>query len=119
MIAIRGAITIECDEEREIIDKTKRLLTRLLFDNDLTLEEVISVDFSVTADITKAYPAVAARQLGLVRAALNCYQQMRVEGELARCIRVCLYADVSIKQLFVKHVYLEGAKQLRPDLRNN
>jgi chorismate mutase len=41
---------------------------------------------------------------------------MAVPGRLASCIRVLLLVNTDATQAAIKHIYLEGATALRPDL---
>ena len=116
MIGIRGATTIENDNEEEIIKNTIDLLKEIISANSLNNEKVTAIFFSSTKDITAAYPAKAARHMGLTDVPLMCSQEMHVEGSLQKCIRLCLFYDGEISKKDIKHIYLNNAKQLRPDL---
>lgn len=112
MKAIRGAITVRENTEKEILSQTKRLLKEIIRRNRLTEDRILSVFFSATTDLTKAYPAKGARELGLTQTALACYTEMEVEGSLRQCIRVLMLAETEHSP---RHVYLGKAKGLRPD----
>ena len=112
MKAIRGAITVAENTEAEILNQTEKLLKEIIRRNWLTEEKIVSIFFSATSDLTKAYPARAARKIGLTQTALACYTEMEVEDSLPKCIRVLMHAEISHKPY---HVYLEDAKDLRPD----
>lgn len=116
--SIRGAITIKYNESEEIIKNTKFLLEEIIIKNNIDFDEIISVLFSATKDITAAYPAVAARELGITNAGLMCFQEMDVEDSLKMCIRVLVNIDTYKSQKEMKHIYLKDAKILRPDLNN-
>ena len=116
MIAIRGAITVKSNTKDEILKSTKVLLQGILESNNIDNVDIISINFSGTKDLTKAYPAVAAREMGLTECALCCFQEMYVEGSLEMCIRVQMYVNSKACQKDAKHVYLEKAKILRPDI---
>lgn len=116
MIAIRGATTIENNEENDILTATKELLNAILKENELDIADINSIVFTATKDVTKAYPAVAAREIGITQAALMCVQEMYVEGSLPMCIRVMVQVQKQSKGLHIEHVYLRGAAKLRPDL---
>ncbi len=115
MICIRGAVQAENTKE-SIWKESEALVRQILEENELALEEVVALQFTVTKDLDAAYPAVAARKVGLTEAALSCVQEMYVEGSLPRCIRANLWAENGKKQSQAHHVYLGGAKVLRPDL---
>jgi monofunctional chorismate mutase len=117
IVTIRGAITVQQNTKEDILMQTKILLESLLKANSLHVEELIQIIFTATKDLTKAYPAVAAREIGITDAALVCMQEMYVEGSLERCVRVSvLIQKDGLEQKDAKHTYLEGAKVLRPDL---
>ncbi len=118
-IAIRGATTIENNTKKEILEASKELLESIIKENSINIDEIISILFTATKDISKAYPAVAARELGITQAALMCMQEMYVEESLPMCIRVMVEIQrnpIHKKDLTGCHVYLRGAKKLRPDL---
>lgn len=119
MVSIRGATTINSDNQEEIISNTRLLLEQVININKLENKHITAIFFSCTKDITAAYPARAARELGITHAALMCLQEMFVEGSLEKCIRVCLFYDQELEQASVKHVYLNKAVILRPDLIEN
>jgi len=112
--AIRGATTAENTIE-SIVENTKELLKEVLAANHLTIESVISIMFTCTRDLDAAYPAVAAREMGITKASLMCAQEMYVEGSLEKCIRLQVLSETFINREPV-HVYLKEAKVLRPDL---
>lgn len=114
MKAIRGAITVAENTEIEIIKQTEKLLREVMARNWLREEKIISIFFSATPDLTKAYPGQAARNIGLGQTAMVCYQEMEVEVGLRKCIRLLMHVDMNHKPF---HVYLEGAGILRPDWR--
>ncbi len=113
--AIRGAITVEKDTPEEIIEKTTKLLNEILDRNNISYDDIVSIIFSSTRDIKSQYPAVAARNIGMTDIPLFCCQEMFVEGSLEMCIRVLMHIQGPALRP-IKHVYLEKAKSLRPDL---
>jgi len=115
--AIRGATTAENTSDSIIAD-TKELLQEILKANNLGVDQIISILFTATADLDAAYPAIAARELGMTQAALMCVQEMYVAESLPKCIRVQVTAETDTLQKDVRHVYLKEARSLRPDLTN-
>lgn len=112
MKGIRGAITVCENSEQEILKQTECLIKEILHRNQLKEEEIVAIFFSATKDLTKVYPAKAVRNMGLTDTAMACYTEMDVEGSLPKCIRVLMITERNGKP---HHVYLEGAKCLRPD----
>lgn len=116
MIGIRGATTIQNDVEEEIIAGTKELLQKTISANKLDINQITAIIFTCTKDITSAYPAKAARELGIVNSALMCMQEMYVENSLMMCIRICIFYNSDNFTENMQHIYLRKAIILRPDL---
>ena len=119
IIAIRGATTVQENTKLQILEVSEELLKCIIKENNIKISEITSILFTATKDITKAYPAVAARQLGITQAALMCVQEMYVEESLPMCIRVMVQIQrqgMDKNNPAPKHIYLHGAKKLRPDL---
>ena len=116
MRSIRGATTVEINGKNEILKATEEMLRVIMEENSLNIDDIISVIFTCTRDLDQVYPAVAARALGLTEAALMCFQELYVEGSMPMCIRATVNAEVNTPQGSVKHIYLNRAKALRPDI---
>ena len=116
VVCIRGAITVEKNDKEEIYNASYRMIKEIIERNNLNIDDIISVIFTATKEVEQAYPAVSARKLGIVEASLMCVQELYVEGRLNMVIRASLMAESSLKQKEVRHVYLERAAVLRPDL---
>lgn len=116
VICIRGAITVNNNIKEEIYDATERMLNKIISDNNLDINDIINITFTATKDLDTAYPAVAARKIGIVNAALMCVQELNVIGSLEKVIRVAVLTNSNMAQKEAKHVYLEKATALRPDL---
>lgn len=116
MVSIRGAIVIQENTKEHIIGGTKQLLEQILISNAIDVQDICSIIFSATRDLTASYPAPAARELNIFDAGLLCIQEMYVENSLSMCVRILLNANKECCQKDIKHVYLEGAEILRPDL---
>ena len=56
--AIRGAVQVEADDRDAILEATAELVTAVMSRNDLTPDDVISVLFTVTPDLTAEFPAL-------------------------------------------------------------
>lgn len=112
--AIRGAITVEENREDLILENTRKLLKKIAKKNNLKGHNIINILFTVTPDLTAAFPAKAARELGWVNVPLMCAQEIPVPGALERCIRVMLLVNHDSEN--VQHIYLKEAQVLRPDL---
>ena len=115
---IRGAITLNADEKTELLSATEQLLTRIFAVNpDLRMEDIASALFTVTDDITTAFPAQAARNLGWTLVPMMCTREIPVTGSLPLCIRVLIHWNTTKQQSEIHHVYLRDSINLRPDLK--
>jgi len=115
--AIRGAITVKENTPQHILEGTTSLLETIIEKNEIDYKDIVSIIFTGTKDLDAQYPAVAARKMGMVDIPLFCCQEMYVKGSLEKCIRVLIHIQVP-EPKEIKHVYLEKAKVLRPDLAN-
>jgi chorismate mutase len=113
---IRGATTVESNSKEGIVQATRELLQRMIAANGVKEEDVSCAIFTATQDLNAEFPAVAARELGWSNVALLCEQEMNVPGSLPRCLRILLLWNTEKAVNEVVHVYLKGAKGLRPDI---
>ncbi len=116
MRGIRGAITVGADEPQAILDATKRLLTEMTNRNGVELDDIASVLFSMTPDLHAAFPALGAREMGWVYVPMLHFTEIDVPGAMPRCIRVLMHVETPRSQEAIEHAYLEGARELRPDI---
>jgi chorismate mutase len=114
--ALRGAITCDADTADEINEKTQRLVKELLARNDLTNDDLVSVVFTATSDLTTGFPAAAARAAGLDDVPLLCAQEHEVAGGMPRVVRVLVHCYTDKARPELRHAYLDGARALRTDL---
>jgi chorismate mutase len=114
--ALRGATTVERDDPEAVLEGTRELLHALAARNGLHVEDIISAIFTVTPDLTSDFPARAAREMGWADVPLLCALEIPAEGALPRCIRVLVHVETARDRADVEHVYLHGARVLRPDL---
>jgi chorismate mutase len=113
--ALRGATTASANTAEAIAEAVAELIDALTAHNGLEGERVLSVTFSVTADLDACFPAaIARRRPGWDAVALLDCQQMAVAGDLPRCIRLLAHAWLAADQAVV-HPYLREAARLRPD----
>jgi chorismate mutase len=113
--ALRGATTATANTPEAIEEAVVELIDALMLNNALAGDQLLSVTFSVTADLNACFPAAAARRRpdweGV--ALLDC-QQMAVDGDLPRCIRLLAHAWLESSRTVI-HPYLREAARLRPD----
>ncbi len=115
---VRGAITVELDEETVILDAAERLVKEMIGKNAIIADDVASVFVSVTDDLTSAFPAKVIRlQEGWTYVPVMCMKEIDVPNALQKCIRIMIHVNTNKAQKDINHIYLERAIQLRPDLK--
>src|SRR5262249_33922678 len=93
------------------------LLRRMTAINDIEVDHIASVIFTMTPDLNAVFPAEAARRLvGWGAVPLMCMREIPVPGALALCVRVLMLVNTTRTIGEIQHVYLGGAARLRPDL---
>ena len=114
--ALRGATTLDVDERLHLLERTQELIAELFQRNGLREDDLISIVFTATDDISSAFPAEAARMAGITHVPLLCARELEIDGGIERCIRLLVhaYTDRTVREL--RHPYLHGARQLRTDL---
>ncbi|MBP1155268.1 MULTISPECIES: chorismate mutase [unclassified Paenibacillus] len=114
---IRGATTVEYNEENEILSATTELLNEIIAENGIIPEEIAHVFVTVTQDLTATFPAKAIRQMeGWELVPLMCSLEIPVEGSLPKCVRLMVTVNTEKSQADIKHVFQKEAMRLRPDL---
>ena len=115
LCALRGATTSEKNSVNSITLAVDELLSELVSRNNLIPDQIISVTFSVTKDLDACFPAsIARKKTGWGEIALLDCQQMFVQDDLKKCIRLLAYVSLPKKQI-PQNPYLGKAKNLRPD----
>lgn len=114
--AARGAIRVEDDTAEQVLSATQTLLASLLERNDVDGDDIVSAFFTATEDLRSAFPAEAARRMGLGRVPLLCAQEIPVAGAMPRVVRILVHFHTPRRQSEIVHVYLAGAESLRDDL---
>jgi chorismate mutase len=114
--AIRGATQVDANSSESILDGTAELVTEVMTRNDLSTDDVISVIFTVTPDLTAEFPALAARKIGFHDVPLLCANEIPVPGALPRVVRLMMHVNTGGPRSDIQHVYLRGAMALRLDI---
>jgi chorismate mutase len=116
VVGIRGAIVCPDNTPQAISGAVTRLVRTLLSENALEQSWIISMFFTMTADLNAAFPAAAARQICGLDVPLLCASEVPVPGSLQRVIRVLVHTYYPPERGGVSHMYLDGAEILRPDI---
>ena len=115
---VRGATTVENNTVEEVKIATKEMINEILIQNQIDVKTIACATFTMTKDLDCAYPAKFAREIsGFNKVPLMCYQELDIENSLKKCIRTLILFNTDKAQDEIKHVYLNNAKNLRPDLK--
>ena len=101
MRGIRGAITVGRNEKEEIWQAAQELVTEILRTNNITPADIGAAIFSVTEDLTAAFPTAGVR---------------RIRG--FDLVPLFLLVNTDLPQSDIHHIYLRAAPELRPDLES-
>lgn len=113
---IRGATTVNNDVAEEILQATRELLELMVEKNDIIIDDIAAVIFTLTPDLRSVYPAQAARELGWTKVALLGAGEIDVPGGVPHCIRVLILINTEKSAQELTSVYLGQATRLRDDL---
>ena len=113
---LRGATTVDTDTPGQVTERSQELILALMDRNELMEDDIVSVLFTATADVTSIFPATAIREIGFGAVPLLCAAEIAVPGAMPRCIRVLLHVYTTRTRDEIHHVYLHGAQGLRDDL---
>ena len=114
--AIRGATQVDADDREQVLEATRELVTAIMDRNELVHDDVISILFTATPDLTSEFPALAARELGMGDVPLICATEIDVPHALPRVLRLMAHVETALDRSAVQHVYLRGAVALRRDI---
>lgn len=112
---IRGATTAAANTAEDILEATQELVDVLIGLNELQSDDIVSAIFSTTPDLNAMFPAAAARMFGWTEVPMMCTHEMNVPGSLQKAVRVLVHVNTAKSPSEIRHVYLKGAKKLRPE----
>jgi chorismate mutase len=114
LYALRGAA--QClNQGEDIRRQAAALYDELLEGNQLGEDDIVSLIFSVTADLDAENPAAALRRSGRgAGLALFCVREPEAPNSLERCLRALVHCYLE-EGSRPRHVYRNGAEVLRPD----
>lgn len=113
---LRGAAQAEANEKTAVLKVTSELMAALIHANSLEPDKIAAVFFTVTPDLTAAFPAEIRQQIGWYHVPFLCSQEIPVQGAMERIIRVLILFETNSKQEELRHQYLGASAALRPDL---
>ena len=113
---LRGATTVDADTAAQVTERSQELMREIMARNELVEDDIVSVLFTATPDVTSIFPATAIREIGFGAVPLLCAAEIAVPGSMPLCIRVLLHVHTTRTRDEMHHVYLHGAQVLRDDL---
>ena len=116
--AIRGATTSEENTYEAIFEASTEMMEEIIKRNNINISDMVDVIFTVTPDLTAAFPAAAVRKMGITDVPLLDMAAPDIKGALKMCIRVMVHINTDKQNCNLTHIYLRGAKILRPDIVN-
>src|ERR1700693_2368118 len=105
---LRGATTVDEDTVAQVTERSQELMREIMTSNELVEDDIISVLFTATADVTSTFPAPAIREIGFGAVPLLCAAEIAVPGSKPLCIRVLLHVYTARSRDEIHHVYLHG-----------
>lgn len=110
---IRGAITVSANNRKSILTATAKLLSEMVKANQVSIDDVVSIFFTTTLDLDAEFPAAATRELGWpADLPLLCGHEMKIAGDLPRCLRVLILVNCEKEPEQIAQVCLGKAKRL-------
>lgn len=116
LLAVRGATTFDVDEADHVAERVTELVEQMIERNGVAHDDIVSVIFTATGDLTSIFPATAARRVGLGDVPLICARELDIVGSMQRCIRVLMHLETARTRSELRHVYMHEARTLRDDL---
>ena len=113
---VRGATMLEKNDSDEMSEAVIELLQEIFKKNSIENKDLISIFFTSTKELNCAFPAAAARKLGLGDVPLICSQEIDVPGAPKNVVRILMHINTNANRDEIKHIYLRGAEILRQDL---
>jgi chorismate mutase len=113
---VRGAITVDGDGPDAVGAAVAELLDEISSANGLAPEDVAALIFTLPDDLAATNPAAAARRHGWSAVPLLMVREHGGDTRVPRCLRTLLLWNTSKAQSEIRHAYLGGARELRPDL---
>ncbi|GAB3498350.1 chorismate mutase [Nocardiopsis coralliicola] len=107
---------VEANERELVLEATAELVAEVMSRNGLHTDDVISVLFTATTDLTAEFPALAARKLGFSDVPLMCASEIAVPHGMPRVVRLMAHVETDRPRAELQHVYLRGAQALRLDI---
>ncbi|QTQ16136.1 chorismate mutase [Treponema parvum] len=118
LYGIRGAVNVE-DTEDSIKKCVGDMCKAVFEENKISSEDIVSIQFTMTDDISALNAATALRKsdcgIDVSKCALFCAEEPKVKNSMPLMIRVLVTAYMN-EGSDVKHIFMGKAAALRPDI---
>jgi chorismate mutase len=114
--AVRGATQVDGNDRDQVIEATAELVREVLARNDIATDDLISVIFTATPDLTAEFPAYAARAIGITDVPFLCATEIDVPGAMPHVVRLLAHVETTRRRDELVNVYLHGTEVLRADV---
>ena len=109
-----GAENTQASMQQHVAEMCKSLFT----ENKLQSEDIVSIHFTLTKDLTAVNPCAALRKsdidIDVSKCALFASQEVDIENAPTQMIRILITAYLP-ENATIHHCYIHGAEKLRPD----
>jgi len=116
LVGLRGATMLQKNDATEMQSAVIELLSEMIAKNNIRNEDLVSIIFTTTEDLNCAFPASAAREIGLGDVPLLCSKEIDVPNAPKLVVRILMHSYSVLDRKAINHVYLRGAEVLRQDL---
>lgn len=117
LVAIRGATTVASDDPESITVACLAMVREILGKNNIEEKDLVMVFLTMTSDLRSLNASSAIRNgMEWKHVPFFTSQEPEIDGMLPRCIRILIQCNLEVSQSQVRHVYLNEATKLRPDL---
>ena len=113
--AVRGATQVDADDRDLVLAAVGELVAAVLERNAIVPDDLISVIFTATPDLTSEFPAYAARRLGITDVPLLCATEIDVPGAMPRVLRLLAHFETDRPRPGPPRLSARGGR-LRTDL---
>lgn len=114
---IRGATRVDANDKDEIMKATRELVLAMTVKNEVNVEDISFLQFTLTEDLDATFPSTAVRDMGKPWSDLPSLdmKQANVPGAMDKVIRALMVVRTDKDFMDIIHPYLRGTQSLRPD----
>ena len=92
LVGLRGATMLKKNDATEMQSAVIELLSEMIAKNNIKNEDLVSIIFTTTEDLNCAFPAAAAREIGLGDVPLLCSKEIDVPNAPKLVVRILMHS---------------------------